>query len=172
MIIKEAEISKGSLFQYFNNKKELYLFLLDYVIKITDMIYTEIDLNETDYFNRTKEIGLIKFRIMKKFPQAFDFLKNVLDEDNKDVKQEIKKVQKQALENGFEKGYQNIDWTKFREDMDLNKMKNIIKWTFLNFSGQQVRKINSFENVGKEVLEEWEDYFDILKRCFYKKEDI
>jgi AcrR family transcriptional regulator len=45
-IIKEAEISKGSLFNYFNSKKELYLFLLDYVVEIIDEIYEEIDLNE------------------------------------------------------------------------------------------------------------------------------
>ena len=35
-IIKEAEIAKGSLFNYFNSKKELYLFLLDYVTKIIE----------------------------------------------------------------------------------------------------------------------------------------
>ncbi len=171
VIIKEAEISKGSLFQYFNNKKELYLFLLEYVVKIIDKIYIEINLNETDYFNRTKEIGLIKFRIMKRFPQAFDFFKSVTNEDNKDVKAEIKKVSRQTKEKGFEKGYQNIDWTKFREDMDLGKMKNIISWTFLSFSEQQVSKISSFESVDQEVLGEWDEYFDILKRCFYKKED-
>lgn len=32
-IIKEAGISKGSLFNYFNNKKELYLFLLGYELR-------------------------------------------------------------------------------------------------------------------------------------------
>ncbi|ROR23963.1 TetR family transcriptional regulator [Mobilisporobacter senegalensis] len=170
-IIKEAEISKGSLFQYFNNKKELYLFLLDYVVEIINKIYDEINFNETDYFNRTKEIGFIKFEIMKRFPQAFDFLKTIANEDSRDVKSEIQKIRKLAIEEGFGKGYQNIDWTKFRDDMDINKMKDIISWTFLSFSQQQISKINSFEVMDREVLKEWDEYFDILKRCFYKKEE-
>jgi len=50
VIAKEAEISKGSLFNYFSSKKELYLFLFDCVTEIINKIYDEVDLNETDFF--------------------------------------------------------------------------------------------------------------------------
>mgnify|MGYP000914953748 CR=1 FL=1 len=33
-IVKEANISKGALFHYFNNKRDLYLFLYDYSLEI------------------------------------------------------------------------------------------------------------------------------------------
>jgi AcrR family transcriptional regulator len=170
-IIKEAEISKGSLFSYFTSKKGLYLFLLDYVVEIIEKIYEEINYNETDFFNRMRDIGLIKFKIMKKFPQAFDFLMTVANEDAKEVKSEIEKVQKHAIESGFQRGYKNIDWTKFRDDIDLQKTMNIINWTLLSFSEQQRSRLNSFEGMSTEVLEEWEAYFDIMKRCFYKEDE-
>ncbi|MEL7564552.1 MAG: TetR/AcrR family transcriptional regulator [Dehalobacterium sp.] len=169
-IIKEAEISKGSLFNYFYSKKELYLFLLDYVVEVIDQIYEEADWNDTDIFERMKAIGVAKFKVYKKFPQAFNFLKVAAREDADEVKSEINKLGKQLIASGFERGYKNIDLTKFREDIDIEKTINIINWTILGFAEQQIEKVNSFEDVGIEVLKEWDDYFDIMKRCFYKKD--
>lgn len=167
-IIKEAEISKGSLFNYFNSKEELYLFLFDYVIKVIDIIYDEVDWNETDFFERMKQLGLAKFKIYKKFPEAFDFLKAAANEDAAEVKAKIDKISKEVIAKGLEKGYQNIDWTKFREDIDLKKMINIINWTMLSFAEAQRDKVNYFEDVTAEVLKESDEYFDILERCFYR----
>lgn len=170
-IIKEANIAKGSLFSYFNSKKDLYLFLLDYVVEVIDQIYNEIDWNERDFFERMRQFGLVKFKIYKKFPQAFNFLKAAAHEDAAEVKSEInKKIGKHLIASGLERGYQNIDWTKFREDIDREKMINIINWTILSFAEQQSDQVSSFEDIGMEVLNEWEEYFDIMKRCFYKKE--
>lgn len=54
-IVKEAEISKGLLFHYFKNKKQLFLFLFDHCIQIiTDDFYKKIDLTETDFFKRIR----------------------------------------------------------------------------------------------------------------------
>ncbi|MEL7563973.1 MAG: TetR/AcrR family transcriptional regulator [Dehalobacterium sp.] len=170
-IIKEANIAKGSLFSYFSSKKELYLFLLDYVIEVIDKIYDEVDWNERDFFERMRQFGLVKFKIYNKFPQAFNFLKAVAREDAAEVKSEINKTRKHLIGSGFDRGYQNIDWTKFREDIDREKMINIINWTLLSFAEQQSDQVNSIEDAGLEVLNEWEGYFDIMKRCFYKKEE-
>ncbi|MDO7785875.1 TetR/AcrR family transcriptional regulator [Desulforamulus aquiferis] len=170
-IVKEAEISKGSLFKYFNNKKELYLFLFDYVVEVIDKIYDEVDWKETDLFKRMKVIGLAKFKIYKKYPQAFNFLKTVAHEDAAEVKSEIDKIGKYLISSGLERGYKNIDFSKFRKDIDIEKAMNIITWTILSFSEQQRDKVNSFEDINLEVLGEWDEYFDILKRCFYKKEE-
>ncbi|MGI6551342.1 MAG: TetR/AcrR family transcriptional regulator [Syntrophomonadales bacterium] len=90
-IVKESYISKGSLFNYFNSKKELYLFLLDYVAEIVEKIYAEVDWSETDFFERMRQLGSVKFKIYKKFPQAFHFLKSLANEDAAEVKSEIKK---------------------------------------------------------------------------------
>ena len=170
-IVKEAEISKGSLFNYFNNKKELYLFLLDYVTEMIEKIYSEVNWDERDFFERMKQLGFVKFKVYKKLPQAFSFLKALSHEDAAEVKSEIKKVGNDVISRGMERGYQNIDWTKFREDIDREKMINIINWTMLNFAEQYMDSVDSIEEVGMEVFSESDGYFDILKRCFYKKEE-
>ena len=168
-IVEEAGISKGSLFNYFNSKKELYLFLLDYVAEMIEKIYAQVDWNETDFFERMRQMGLVKFKIYKKFPQAFDFLKALAHEDAAEVKCEIRKIGKDLIERGLERSYQNIEWSKFKEDIDREKMINMINWTMLGFAEMYRDKVDSFGDVGTEVLGESDEYFDILKRCFYKK---
>ncbi|MDF2616281.1 MAG: TetR family transcriptional regulator [Sedimentibacter sp.] len=167
-IIKDADISKGSLFNYFKSKKELYFYLIDYVAEIIENMYDEIDLNETDFFERIKDVGIIKFNIMKKVPQAFDFINALGKEQSADVISEIKSKSTIIIENGMTRIYKNIDFSKFRDDIDIDKTLNIINWTMLSFSEQQRNSLNSFEDIGIEILGEWDDYFDIMKRCFYK----
>ncbi len=168
-IIKGAQISKGSLFNYFNSKKDLYLFLFEYIGSVIEKIYDEVDVNKTDFFERLRDLGLIKYKVIKQFPQAFDFLKTVGQENAPEVKPELDKIGKSFIEKGFEKMYENVDLTKFRDDMDIERVLKIINWTALGFAEEQVSQIDSYEEVTMEHLREWDVYFDILKRCFYKE---
>lgn len=169
--MEEARISKGSLFNYFSSKKDLYLFLIDYGVQVIESIYKQIDMSETDIFKRIEKIGLIKLQIQKKYPQVFDFLTSLSEEDSVEVKDEIKKRTDSIFEEGLEKIYENIDFSKFREDIDIQKAIDILNWTMLGFGEKAVKQINSFEEVGEEFLNEWESYAKILKYSFYKKED-
>ena len=170
-IVKDAEISKGSLFNYFNSKKELYLFLLDYVTTVIEEIYERVDWNETDLFIRMKQLGVVKFEIYKQHPYAFDFMNAASRETSSEVKPEIEKMRKEAISIGMEKSFQNIDYTKFRDDMDLDKMMNVISLTFLGLADQQREKVASFENVERDILDVFDEYFRLLKRCFYREEE-
>ncbi len=170
-IVKEAGISKGSLFNYFNSKRELYLFLLDCVVKIIEQIYAEVDWMEPDFFTRMRQLGEVKYKIYKKYPHAFNFIKTAAREDAAEVKPEINRIGKAIIAEGLERGYQNIDWSKFREDIDRERMIKIINWTMLGFAEEERDKVKSFEEVGTEVLKEADEYFSILRRCFYKKEE-
>ncbi|GHO50365.1 TetR/AcrR family transcriptional regulator [Ktedonospora formicarum] len=171
-IIKEANIAKGSLFNYFHNKKELYLFLLDYIADFIEKIYDELDWDETDIFKRFKEIASTKFKMYNRFPQAFDFLQAIAQENALEVKSEIdKRMKKFVLDNGFERMCRNIDVTKFRDDIDIEKAMNIINWTALGFAEQQSDQVHSSEDFNVEQLKEWDRYLDLMKRCFYKKEE-
>ncbi|WP_235439743.1 hypothetical protein [Paenibacillus sp. DMB20] len=87
------------------------------------------------------------------------------------MKSEIKEMSKHFIDYGLERIYSNLDLTKFREDIDIQKTIQIINWTMLSFSEQQMKKINSFEDIDMEPLEEWDGYASILRNCFYKKEE-
>src|SRR5699024_11575193 len=108
-IVSKANISKDSLFNYFNSKIELYLYLIDYSVKIIEQIIEEIDLNETDIFKRIENIGLKKLRIQRKFPQVFDFLVSTKQEESAEVKEIIKQKVEPIYGESTNKMYRNID---------------------------------------------------------------
>ncbi len=170
-MVKEAKISKGSLFNYFNSKKDLYVYLIEYGIQVIERLYEQIDLNETDLFKRIENIGLQKMHIQKKYPHAFDFLASCIQEESADVIDIIKNKVNPIYEEGTKLIYKDIDYTKFREDIDIEKAIEILNWTMFGFGEKSIHQLNSFEDIGEfgdYYLKEWESYAHILKHSFYK----
>ncbi len=167
-IVKRAKISKGSLFNYFNSKKDLYVYLIEYSVKVIEQIYEQIDLNETDFFKRMEKLGLTKLMIQRKFPLVFDFLLSLNQEESKEVMEEITQRIHPVSKDGMTKIYVNIDYSMFRDDIDLEKAIDIINWTMFGFGEKVGSQLKSFEGIGEEYLKEWEIYSTLLKNSFYK----
>ncbi|SFJ89425.1 transcriptional regulator, TetR family [Halobacillus dabanensis] len=170
-IVKEAQISKGSLFNYFNNKKDLYVYLFEYSVQIIEQLYEQIDLNETDLFERLENIGIQKLYIHKKYPHVFDFLATSMQEESTEVKEFIKGKVEAIYDRGTKIIYQDIDYSKFREGLDIEKAIEILNWTMFGFGDKAIQQISSFENIGEfgeQYLKEWKSYAEILKFSFYK----
>lgn len=170
-IVKDANISKGSLFHYFNSKKDLYVYLIDYSVQIIEQFMERIDIDETDVFKRIEDVGLQKMYIHQKYPQIFDFLAACMQEESSEVRKMIKQKVDPIYEHGTKKIYENIDYSKFREGLDIEKAIEILNWTMFGFGEKGLRQIDSFENIGdfgELYLEEWKRYSDILKCSFYK----
>ncbi len=170
-IVKLANISKGSLFNYFKSKKDLYAYLIDYSVQIINQIVEKIDLDEADIFKRIENIGYEKIHIQQKFPQVFDFLASTNIEESAEVKGMIKQKIKPIYNQSTENLYDNIDLSKFREEIDIEKAIEILHWTMFGFGEKGLSQINSFEDIGefgKQYFEEWRSYAEILKKSFYK----
>lgn len=170
-IVKNAKISKGSLFNYFHSKKGLYEFLIEYSIQIIETLYDQIDLTERDIFKRIEHIGLQKLHIYKQYPYVFDFLASTMQEEAIEVKDVIKQKVNQVYEQGTALIYQQIDKSKFREDIEVDKAIEILNWTMMGFGQRAIHQLNTFNEVGdfgEAYLEEWNKYSDILKNSFYK----
>ncbi|ADH98798.1 TetR/AcrR family transcriptional regulator [Salisediminibacterium selenitireducens] len=167
-IVKDAGISKGSLFHYFSNKKDLYLFLIDHTNIVIQDVYEAIDLEEPDLFKRLSKIGFAKMKIQQQYPQTFDFLTSVLNEPAEDVRQFAGEKLAAMQESGFNQLYVNVDWSLFKDTINVEKATEILNWTMMGFSEKYRNKLATFKDVGPELLEEWEDYAAILKNSYYK----
>lgn len=170
-IVKRANISKGSLFNYFNSKKDLYAYLIEYSVQIIERIVEQIDLNETDIFKRIENIGLKKLHMQQKFPQVFDFLISTQHEESVEVKEIIKQKVEPIYDMSKNKMYEQIDYSKFREGIDMEKAIEIMNWTMFGFGEKSIKQLNTFENIsefGERYLKEWKSYSEILKDSFYK----
>jgi len=170
-IVKDAKISKGSLFNYFNSKKELYIYLLDYSMGVVEGLYDKVDLDERDIFKKIGNFGIQKLKIYKKSPHVLDFLASVKLEESKDVKDIIDEKIPLMYDRGLKEIYRDIDYSKFRDDIDVEKAIEILNWTMFGFGEKIIRRINNFEDgsqFAKEAFKEWKTYSNILKDIFYK----
>jgi TetR/AcrR family transcriptional regulator len=171
-IIKDADISKGLLFHYFNNKKALFLFLYDYTIDIyVNEFFEKIDLNEKDIFTRLRNTVLIKFELIKKYPDMFNFIKIAYFDESHEIKKDLELRNKQSVASNTRKIFENIDISKFKEGIDIGKAIEIIIWTLEGFGARaqaEVRLLPVNEINYEKATEELDIYLELLKNSFYK----
>jgi len=171
-IVKEAGISKGLLFHYFGNKKQMFLFLFDHCYElIADHFYQKIDLTEKDFFTRIRQAVIIKMELLTTYPDLFKFIEEAYLEDSPEVKMEVDKKIKELNEVNIGKVYEGIDFSKFRNDMDIKKVLKIITWTFEKLGAEELfkAKLSPEHHIDYErIFLEAEEYFEILTKAFYK----
>jgi TetR/AcrR family transcriptional regulator len=171
-MIKEAGISKGLLFHYFQNKKQLFLFLFDYCYEIiADEFYKKINFHETDFFARMREAIIIKMELLAIYPDIFKFIQEVFMDDSAEIKVEFEKKKTELTHINIEKVYEGIDFSKFRDDIDVEKIFKIITWTFEKMSDEELYKAKHTPNHEidyQKIMVKAEEYFDIFIKCFYK----
>lgn len=170
-IVKRANISKGSLFNYFNSKKDLYLYLIEYSSKAIVNLNEEIDLSETDLFKRIERVALQKFYVQQKYPQAFEFLASTKQEESVEVKDIIKQRLNPIYNQAINKLYKDIDYSKFREGVNIEKAIEILNWTMFGVGEKGLKELFTFDDIGRfgeKYLEEWNVYAELLKYSFYK----
>lgn len=168
-IVKNANISKGLLYHYFTSKKKLYEFLEIFVIKtIAKTIDEKVDWNESDFFKRLKQIVIVKLEITNSYPHIYDFA--MVMYENKSI-EEVKKISERFSPDILHRTYHyNIDYSKFRDDMNKEKVISIIRWTFEKY-GEQFVKQNHLTNDDidyKHIEKEIDEYIEILRNAFYK----
>ena len=171
VIVEEAGISKGLLFHYFGSKANLYKYLEYFSIKIiTEKIVDELDWEQRDIFLRLKESSMIKFKVFQEYPYMADFSLKVFQDK---TVEEIMHINPDFPLELYSQIYSyNIDYSLFKEDIDVKKAINIIQWTLEKYSDEFRRaiKVGSRKFDYKEIEKEIYVYIDMLKACFYKED--
>lgn len=171
-IVKSAGISKGLLFHYFKNKKELYLFLYNHFTHVmVEDFFNELDLSERDIFERMKTLMILKNKLMAKHPEVFDFTVAASMETAKEVKEILNNTNTELIQASYSRLFDNIDITMFKDGVDIQRAINIIMWTLQGFSNQELdkaKKLNKAHHHFDEAFKEAEVYIEIMKKAFYK----
>jgi len=169
-IVKEAKISKGLIFHYFNNKKQLYLHLYDY---LTEVIVTEylgkLKNDEPDFLKKMGQAALVKLELFRKHPMIFKFFLTAYVETDPEVREEVAGRNQKMVETNYPKIYEGVDYSNIREDIDKEKAVSMIIWALEGYANS---KSGVFRNMTEkefgDMIVEISSYMDILKKCFYK----
>lgn len=171
-IVKEADISKGLLFHYFQNKKNLFLFLYQYCIDLTlNEYYKKINWDDKDIFLRLRKSLKIKLELMNRYPKIFVFLEVSYYENSNELKKDLEQINQKFTTNAYGKIFENIDTSKFKDNIDIKKATDIIIWTFdgLSVKERKKGKLLSLSKIDYEkAFNEADLYIELLKNSFYK----
>ncbi|MHB9096098.1 MAG: TetR/AcrR family transcriptional regulator [Eubacteriales bacterium] len=171
-IVKAANISKGLLFHYFDNKKDFYLFLYYYCLEIfMKEFFGKMDLGEKDILIRLRQMALLKIEIIKKHPEMFNFISDANIKDSGEVKNELESKNKEIITTGYAKIFEDIDVSKFRDGFDIKRAVNIIIWTFEGLRNQEQEKVKSRsldQTYYDGLLAEMDIYIELFRNCFYQ----
>lgn len=128
-------------------------------------------MDETDIFIRLHQSLIIKLELLKKFPKMFIFIEAAYRESVIEIKSDIELINKELMISNYNKIFENMDTSKFKDDLDIEKCINILMWTIDGYGAREM-KMRKFITSNKEDYEkafaEADVYMDILKNCFYK----
>jgi len=171
-IIKKAEISKGSFYQYFDNKKDLYKYIIDQASekKIEFLKKKIYDYRNLLFFDLLRELFVASIQFKNIYPEYSKIGDRLLTGGNEALKKEIYTESKPKSNDFFEN---IIDKSIEKGELDP---KLDIKFTAYMLTDFSISIVNYFfANHNPEDLEEIMDYVDkmlyIMKNGIYRGEN-
>lgn len=175
-IVQKAEISKGALFHYFSSKWDLFEFLCEYAIETFEKATpSEIENLPSDLFERSKTLMNLKYAVIVQYPLIIEFIISVENDEDPQVQKYVSLVHTQIHERHTQELYANVDTSKFRSDVDIEKAFQVIHWVFEGFIASKKKNVD-FEKIKEqeilqsaihETIEELDSYLELLKKIFY-----
>lgn len=122
-IADAAGISKSLLFYYFTNKKELYLFLVNNALCLTQEAARQYRVLETnDFFEMLWRNLKAKCSLSVKYPYISVFSLKAYYEQNPEVKKDVSRLIDKENQMGRQEFLESMDHSLFREEIDLKMM--------------------------------------------------
>lgn len=182
-IVKEAGISKGSLFYYFESKKNYFLYLYEYA---TNIMKEVVDIpgengmpkyiEKTDFFERLEDVKARKMKLTILYPYMSSFIKKAPFETAQDVYKDIQKINQRLTHERIADFYYKLDAHKFKDGIDPSMVLQLISWCSEGLVNQI--KIKNMMNPQKkdsgidyeEVIQLYDQYVAMIRNHFYKGE--
>ena len=135
-MVNKAEISKGSLFHYFGNKKNLYLYLLDIAMDyFVNNFYKYEAKTKTsnDFFERIVQQGVIKMKLAAENPYMYKLVMEAFIDTPDEMKIEIASRYQKLYTEGMPNLFQDVDYSLFRDDIDTQRAIEFISKVLSSF---------------------------------------
>lgn len=175
-IVREAGIGKGMLFYYFNSKRGLYDFLIEYTFACLEDYFSRLTLSESgDLIEHYRLASKLKLEAYVRHPLVMNFIGAVyLNTDEAAFSPEAEeKLQKfnEYRANALESVFDRIDTTLFREDLPAEKVIRYVQWSmdgYIQYVMANINKANLWEASLEPLFNEFDEYLNDMKKIFYK----
>lgn len=182
-ITKAAGISKGSLFYYFESKKNFFLYLYEYsgsqLEKLIDAPGPEGPpeyMAYTDFFERLNAIQLLKIKVSADYPHMSNYLKKVVFDSSPEIKDELATINQRYTRERAMAFFQGLDYHKFKDGVEPMMVIQLLTWCSEGCANQvlmETKMSSSGEDAAPDfnrVVELYNNYVKMFRTNFYKEE--
>ncbi len=159
-IVKEAGVSKGLLFHYFESKLGVYEFIYEYSVRYMVLeLGTMVSRSETNLFDVMKQVEFARMNAMREYPYMQQFLNRATSEDVGEVLLATEE-KRSILEEEYNRIKAQIRFTCFPAGVDGRKLQRMMDFTIKGLLTERFME-NSFQP--EMFYEEVVEYLDMMK---------
>ncbi|SFJ64262.1 TetR/AcrR family transcriptional regulator [Thermoflavimicrobium dichotomicum] len=175
-IIQSAGISKGLLFHYFKNKKNLFLYIFEVCLEtFTKLVLDQAKDLPSDLFERLLLIAKIKIKLSLKHPMEYKFLFSSLYEIPAELKPDIDEKIKHLDTLRHSLLFSGLDRSRFRPDINQDQVIHTLIFFLEALGNRYVSQLQAQADKGLSQMEaiykEFIGIIDLLKYGVYKSEE-
>lgn len=166
-IVKSSGISKGSLFQYFQSKEELYFYILDCITaELTSSLEEKTGSLPKDLFKRVIKYSELEFSWYIQNPDKCKLITKAFIKSDTEIYQKVETRYNLMGQDIYYKLLEDIDTKQFK--WDKQKTIDILKWFLKGFNEDFINKAkvqNNIEiaNTRNEYVKSLTEYVEVLK---------
>nr|WP_318685999.1 TetR/AcrR family transcriptional regulator [uncultured Acetatifactor sp.] len=168
-IVKEASVSKGLLFHYFESKLGVYVFIYDYSVRYMMLeLKSCVDPKERDLFEVLKQTERARMNAMRAYPYMQQFLNRSMNENVSEALLAVEDMRDVLLKT-YETISEQIDPALAPPGIDLGKLLKMLDFTAKGLLEEHFRNA-SFQP--EMLYEEITDYLDMMRQALNHSPDV
>lgn len=165
-IVREAAISKGLLFHYFESKLGVYSFIYDYSVRYMNLeLRSTVDSKEKDLFEVMKQTECARMHAMRGYPYMQQFLNRSMSEDVSEALLAIEE-KRSVLEETYQGINAQIDYNMLPSGVDGEKLRKMLDFTVKGLMTERFQD-SSFQP--EMLYGEICDYLNMVKKLVYRQ---
>ncbi len=165
-IVREAAISKGLLFHYFENKLGVYTFVYDYSVRyMTLELKSTVEAEETDLFTLVKQSECARMHAMRGYPYMQQFLNRSMSEDVSEALLAIEE-KRNILLSAYDGIRKQMNFQELPSGTDGEKLYKMLD---LTIKGLMTERFQDASFQPEMLYEEIVDYVDMMKQIVCKQ---
>lgn len=165
-IVKEAGISKGLLFHYFESKLGVYEFVYEYSVRYMVIeLSSTVSRTETNLFEIMRQMEFARMNVAKGYPYMQQFLNRSLNEDIGEalLATESKRA---ILEKEYNRIASQISYAEFPQGVDGKKIFKIMDFAIKGLMTERFME-DAFQP--EMLYQEVSEYLDMMKLLVIKQ---
>ena len=166
-IVKNCGISKGSLFKYFENKEELYFYLIDTVsAQMAEEMRFDVSRLSRDLYERVIEYSVAEISWYVTNPVKGRFLIGVASETGSDIGRKIVERYGDKSTDIYEALLKGVDMSG--RSNSRKEITDILRWVLMGFNSNFLKSIagrdDDIEALKKSYIKQLKGYLSVLKK--------